>query len=155
YPVYAVAAIIFALLLAAGAGSYFSSRLSTDPIRVLRLAVFAIIVMLLFQISVIPFLFRQFLSAPFWVRLSLSILFLLPAGFFMGMPFPIGLTVTSRIAPSFLPWAWGMNGYATVVGSVLSVILALQFGFRIVLFISGGIYLLAFLLFKTFPSRVT
>src|SRR5262249_43973690 len=86
----------------------------------------------------------HFLSVSFSSRLILSILFLLPSGFFMGMPFPIGLSYIAKRIPGFVPWAWGMNGYATVVGSVVSVILALQFGFRFVLLFACAIYIIAY-----------
>jgi hypothetical protein len=36
---------------------------------------------------------------------------------------------------------WGVNGYATVIGSVLCVILALSFGFKVAIFIACGVYL--------------
>lgn len=147
YPVYAVAVIIFSLLIAAGAGSWFSGRFS-DPLRGLRLAVIAILILTAFQVLAAPYLFRTFLSVSFPMRMALSILFILPAGFFMGMPFPIGLTWTARNHPEFVAWAWGINGYATVIGSVLSVILALNFGFHAVLIIAAMIYVLAFAVLK-------
>ena len=70
----------------------------------------------------------------------------------MGMPFPVGLTWTSKHFSVFVPWAWGINGYATVIGSVLSVILALNFGFRSVLLIAAGIYIIAYLAIRTTPN---
>ncbi len=151
YPVYAVAAIIFALLVAAGAGSFFSSRYSVNPFQILRIVVIAIVLITMAQIFLMPFLFKQFLSVSFAWRMALSILFILPAGFFMGIPFPVGLTWTSKHFSPFVPWAWGINGYATVIGSVLSVILALNFGFRAVLLIATGIYVLAYFAISTTP----
>lgn len=152
YPVYAVAAIIFALLIAAGAGSFVSGRFK-DPMGALRFVVAAIIVTTLAQVFLVPTLFRHFLSVPFSVRLALSIVFILPSGFFMGMPFPIGLSWISKNFSSFVPWAWGMNGYATVIGSVVSVILALNFGFHAVLLIAAGIYILAYFALKNIPGN--
>ncbi|PWT89488.1 MAG: hypothetical protein C5B54_08830, partial [Acidobacteria bacterium] len=127
YPVYSVAAIIFSLLIAAGAGSFFTNRFMERPIKILRFAVIAIVLLILEQVFVVPYLFHSFLSVSLPARIALSILFLAPAGFFMGMPFPIGLSWTSKHFQGFTPWAWGMNGYATVIGSVLAVVLALQF----------------------------
>jgi hypothetical protein len=144
YPVYAVAAILSSLLIAAGLGSYCSSRWKKHPFVILRTVVCAILVIILIQIFLMPILFRQFLSAAFETRMLLSILFIFPCGFFMGMPFPIGLSWTAKHHKNFVPWAWGINGYATVIGSVLSVILALHLGFRIVLLIAAGIYVIAY-----------
>jgi MFS family permease len=151
YPVYAVAAIIFSLLIAAGAGSFFSNRYSGNPFRILRIVVIAIVILTLSQIFLMPVLFKHFLAVPFAWRITLSILFILPAGFFMGMPFPVGLSWTSKHFSPFVPWAWGINGYATVIGSVLTVILALNFGFRVVLLIACCIYVLAYFALRTTP----
>jgi len=154
YPVYAVAAIIFSLLIAAGAGSYYSSRFSNDPFRALRTVVMIVVVLMVLQVLLVPYLFRMFLSVSFAMRMALSVLFILPVGFFMGMPFPIGLSWTSKHYPNFVAWAWGINGYATVIGSVVSVILALNFGFRAVLMIAAGIYIIAYLALKSTPVPV-
>ncbi len=145
YPVYAVAVILFAILIAAGLGSYFSTLLKLDTLRTIRLAVIALILLSAFQVFVIPGLFSRFISVSFPARVLLAILFIMPAGFFMGIPFPTALSWTSRHHPEFVPWAWGINGYATVIGSVLAVILALYFGFQAVLWISVGIYLIGYI----------
>jgi hypothetical protein len=145
YPVYAVAAILSALLIGAGAGSFCSSRLKKDSFGILRLVVCALVIIILIQIILVPWFFRQFLASPFITRVILSILLIFPCGFFMGMPFPVGLSWAAQHNKNFIPWAWGINGYATVIGSVLSVILALQFGFRVVLLISAAIYVLAYI----------
>lgn len=150
YPVYAVAVIIFSLLVSAGVGSYASGRFK-EPLSALRLAVCVIVIVILTvaQIFVVPTLFRHFLSVSLVTRLALSVLFLMPLGLFMGMPFPIGLTWVAKRYSNFVPWAWGMNGYATVVGSVLSVILALNFWFHAVLLMAALIYVLAFVSLRT------
>jgi hypothetical protein len=61
----------------------------------------------------------------------------------MGMPFPLGILVLNRNNPNLIPWAWGVNGCASVVGAVLAVMIALKGGFSTVLFISSSLYLLA------------
>jgi hypothetical protein len=59
----------------------------------------------------------------------------------MGMPFPLGITLTNRVSKRLIPWGYGINGYASVIASVLCVILALSFGFSAVIFIACGVYL--------------
>lgn len=145
YPVYAVAVILFAILIAAGLGSYFSSLMKVSADRMIQVVVVALILLAAFQVFVIPKLFSEFISVSFPARVLLAVIFILPAGFFMGIPFPTALSWTSRHHPEFVPWAWGINGYATVIGSVLAVILALYFGFQAVLWISVGIYLIAYI----------
>jgi hypothetical protein len=55
----------------------------------------------------------------------------------------------NRISSPLIPWVWGINGYATVIGSVLCVILALVLGFKVVIFIACGIYLAGWLSIST------
>jgi hypothetical protein len=61
----------------------------------------------------------------------------------VGMPFPIGLRVVAVEAPTFISWAWGVNGFFTVFGSIGASILGMAFGFTAVLAISGACYLIA------------
>lgn len=78
----------------------------------------------------------------------------MPLGLAMGMFFPTGIQIVRRVNESFVPWAWGINGCASVVGTVLAVILAMAFGFRIVTLLAIGIYLLAVLGLRSSASRL-
>jgi hypothetical protein len=70
---------------------------------------------------------------------------LAPVGILIGMPFPIGLLIVGEEAPAFVPWAWGVNGFFTVLGSIGASILGMAFGFTVVLTFSGVCYLSALL----------
>jgi hypothetical protein len=63
--------------------------------------------------------------------------------FFMGMPFPIGLTRVADSAPDFIPWAWGINGFASVMSASLATLLAIEFGFSVVILLALGLYVTA------------
>jgi hypothetical protein len=63
--------------------------------------------------------------------------------FFLGWPFPTGLRTLSKRFPGLVPWGWGINGCASVVGAVLGKILAVTFGFRVVMVLACMLYLLA------------
>jgi hypothetical protein len=69
---------------------------------------------------------------------------LFPLGFFLGMPFPLGVLAIKDRPPGAVAWAWGMNGLFTVVGGLLSMLLSLRFGFNIAITAALGLYLLAF-----------
>jgi len=60
----------------------------------------------------------------------------------MGMPFPLGFRLVARVNQPLTPWAWGVNGFASVVGSILSVMLAQTIGFSPVMALAIIIYLL-------------
>jgi hypothetical protein len=61
------------------------------------------------------------------------------------MPFPTGLRVVAEEAPGLVPWAWGINGFFTVIGTILALMFAMMFGFLAVLVIAGACYVAAWL----------
>jgi hypothetical protein len=42
-----------------------------------------------------------------------------------------------------VPWAWGINGFASVVSAVLATLLAIEFGFNVVIVLALLLYALA------------
>jgi hypothetical protein len=64
----------------------------------------------------------------------------------MGLPFPWGLESLNKQDPTLIPWAWAVNGCASVMASVLAAILSLSFGFSLVLWLGAGAYTAAALL---------
>ena len=64
-------------------------------------------------------------------------------GFFMGIPFPAGLGLVQGTEPGFIPWSWAINATFTVIGTILSLILAMTFGFTEVLLVASGLYIIA------------
>jgi hypothetical protein len=72
----------------------------------------------------------------------------------MGMPFPLGLAWLKQECPELVPWAWAVNGCASVIASVLAAIISISYGFTTVLMLGAGAYLGAVLLFIfTFHSQ--
>ncbi len=74
-------------------------------------------------------------------RVAIAVAVIGPLEVLLGMPFPTGLRIVAEEAPTLVPWAWGVNGFSTVIGSVGAMILAMVFGFRIVLAVAGACYL--------------
>ncbi len=74
------------------------------------------------------------------MRFLLALVFLAPLGFLMGMPFPRGIALLGAGQPRLVPWAWGINGCASVVSSVLASMIALAWGFSAVLAMAGAAY---------------
>jgi hypothetical protein len=73
--------------------------------------------------------------------------------FFMGWLFPSGLRAMARGFPGLVPWAWGVNGCASVVGAVLGKCLAVSAGFRMLMITAWVLYLSAVLLFYGWLRR--
>jgi hypothetical protein len=69
----------------------------------------------------------------------------------MGMPFPSGLralasTQTGTAKDNAVEWAWAMNAGSSVLGSVLAMVIAIQFGLNITLACGAAAYLVALLI---------
>lgn len=136
-PVYAFATVVFALLIFSGLGSALSPSL--PPRAMLALLVIAIPVYSTFLAPV----FQFFLGATLGVRVGVSCILLAPLGMLMGIPFPKGLGQLSRQSPWLIPWAWGINGCASVISSILATIGAMTWGFSAVMLAGAGGYALA------------
>lgn len=140
-PTYSTTVVLFSLLAAAGCGSFLSGRLQKNIKRSILGVILTLVVVCVLEVTISPLIFKIFLGYPMPVRMFVSVLLLAPLGMIMGMPFPLGIALTNQVSQRLIPWVWGINGYATVIGSVLCTILALSFGFKIALFLACGVYL--------------
>jgi hypothetical protein len=134
HPSYAMTAVLFGILFFSGVGSALASRVP------LHRALLILVALALIYPPALSALFSLTLRLPLWGRLTVTILALAPLGFFMGVPFPLGLGRLPDPAPFYVPWAWGVNGATSVVASVLAALLALSFGFRAVLVVGAVCY---------------
>ncbi|MBD3305730.1 hypothetical protein GF339_05065 [candidate division KSB3 bacterium] len=144
-PTYSVTVVLFSILTAAGFGSFLSGKFRNNLKGALFTVVLGIVFLSWLELTFSPIVFKAFLGYSMPVRVFISILLITPLGLLMGMPFPLGITLTNQVSNRLIPWVWGINGYATVIGSVLCVILALSFGFKVVMLIACGIYLIGML----------
>jgi hypothetical protein len=142
-PMYTLAVVLAGLLVSSGAGSYRAShfreasRWALVPVIAVVLAAIAATALLT------PYVFSLALPLALPWRVAVSLALICPLGFVLGMPFPNGLRIVAEEAPALVSWAWGVNGFFTVIGSVSAVILAMALGFRIVLGVAAACYLLA------------
>ena len=140
HPLYSITTVLFILLVFAGIGSYLSGRLKRPPQRALKAIIPGIGGLVVLVLLLSPPLFNLFLGSAASLRFFISMLMLAPLGLLMGMPFPLGIQLVNQHSPRLIPWVWGVNGYFTVMGSILSVVFALSFGFRFVLITASCIY---------------
>jgi hypothetical protein len=161
HPVYALTVVVFLLLLSSGAGSMVS-RWWLAEARWLWLPLLLIAGVLLVYVALLPGLLNQLVGLPFAGKLLVSAGLLIPLGFAMGMPFPTGLrTLALTIGREFpvvpendtganlVEWAWAMNAASSVLGSVVAVMIAIQFGLNATLASGAAAYLLALVLTAT------
>jgi len=150
HPTYALTVVIFLLMLSSGAGSLFSRLWLPRPDSGwVPLAL--VVVTLLADVVFLPTRLAALVGFGFGYRLLVSGILLIPLGFVMGMPFPTGLrALAAAPAPDFpaspnnaVEWAWAMNAAASVLGSVLAMVIAIQFGLTVTLVCGAVAYALA------------
>ena len=141
HPVHALVVVLAGFLLFAGIGSYLSARRGAgDSITrpVLGIAVLATAYALLS-----PYLTAALIGAPSVVKIGAAFALIAPLATLMGMPFPRALTRLNAVSPSLLPWAWGINGCASVIGAVLATLVAIHHGHTVVTLSGVVLYVLA------------
>ena len=145
HPLQAAAVVLATFLIAAGFGSAFAQAF-TNSLRARRINTYSILTIILLGSAYLVLLGPLLQLAGGWplsARILLSISLIAPLGFCMGIPFPLGLASISIGAPALTPWAWGINGCASVISAVLASLLAIHFGFNLVILIALTCYLLA------------
>ena len=99
-----------------------------------------IVIALSIYVLVLPHVLETLIGQAFTTKLLISALLLVPLGFAMGMPFPSGLRALSvakagedQVGHGAVEWAWAMNAASSVLGSVLAIVIAIQFGLTVTL----------------------
>jgi len=145
HPIYAIVVVIFSFLFSAGIGSLVTSRIPFERSRSgLNFALLVIVGVLVFYNLLLYPLFNALIGLSVKSRIAISVSLLSGMGFFMGMPFPLGIRLLGAGYKGLIPFCWSLNGVFTVMGSVLAVILAMNIGFTNTIFIAAGLYLAAF-----------
>jgi spermidine synthase len=144
HPLTAVAVVLSAFLLFAGIGSGVSSRFAERvegwPLSAIQLSVAGIIAVSLLYILILPAVFDALLHLGGVAKILISLALIAPLAFFMGMPFPLGLSRVWSGAPALVPWAWGVNGCASVLSAMLATLIAMRFGFSPVVLAAAVLY---------------
>jgi hypothetical protein len=175
HPTYALTVVVFLMLLASGAGSVVARRFLSrpakngaeappteagdvpgeandspgDPRRV-RWALGSIAAVIVLYLFILPPILTSLVGIGFGTKLFLTALLLVPLGFAMGMPFPTGLQVVAfaNESSAATEWAWAMNAAASVFGSVLAMVIAINYGLGATLACGAVAYLAALALTK-------
>ena len=140
HPSYSFAAILSVLLVTSGLGSLLSDRIARSPERAIALAAACILAYSAAFVLLAPHLTSTLLQASFPIRFALVTLMVAPLGFFMGIPFPSGIRLLAGRSEDFIPWAWGINGSASVLGSIGGLFLAVEIGFASLMMLAAGCY---------------
>jgi hypothetical protein len=143
HPVFGVAVTLVGFLLFSGLGSLVSERISAGALRSIVGAVSIIVLIGAAEVTLLKVYFDWLVGFPRFGRILLGLLITAPLAFFMGIPFPTGLREVHARRGALVPWAWGVNGFASVTGAVLGTLLAISVGFTALTVIALGCYFTA------------
>lgn len=145
-PTYSLAIVLFTVLVGSGIGSLSTGRVADEGVATRqRIAILSLMIVVGFQLLLLPYLLHWTQPWPFLLRVALVIVVIFPAGFFMGQPFPLGMKWIGRRREEILPWLWAINGVASVIGSTLATLIGLAYGFRAVSLVGVACYAAALL----------
>jgi SAM-dependent methyltransferase len=151
YPTRSLSVTLFGLLLSTGLGSLLSTRYRRAPLRSLGVLIATLFVLLALWHLISPRAVQAALGLPLPVRIAVALLLIAPIGLCLGGFLPLGLAVAAGASPHprpFIAWAWAVNAFASVVGSILAAIVAMAAGFKFllvaapVIYVAGALFLM-------------
>ncbi len=142
-PVIGGAATVGGFLLCSGLGSLAANRIASLPgVSLARLAMVpAVLAIPVFTALIFLTLYGG--AWPMPLRLAAVLVLIAPLAFSMGLPFPLGLQWFGNRSTALVPWAWGVNGCASVLASPLAMIIAMQWGFTLTVAAAAVCYVFA------------
>jgi hypothetical protein len=143
YPTYSLTVTLFSLLVFSGIGSLMSGRIVLKARAVLPWLLLGLAVLTAWMEWGAPAIVNALGASALGVRVVIVCLTMAPLGLLLGTFMPIGLATVNVISGgrrSYVAWAWAVNGFFSVVSSVLATLLSMSFGFTAVLGLALGIY---------------
>jgi spermidine synthase len=153
FPTHTLVVVISTMLVCAGIGSAYSKRLLEKSSS--HTFIFAIIIAYLVAfVLTFEWLFYALLGLPLTGRILSAIMMIAPLAFLLGMPFPIGIMSLSGSSNYAVPWVWAINGFFTVLGGFLAIIISIVTSFAAVLLIAAAIYGIAMIVARSHSDRL-
>jgi hypothetical protein len=146
YPTYSLTVTLMSMLVFTGLGSLASTRLAERGTALIGPVFGAIVALTLFYQVGLGVVTDLLLGTPLLVRAATAVVMMAPLGFVLGLFMPLGLSALASSTPhseTYVAWGWAVNGFFSVIGSVLTTILSMTFGFRIVLLLGLAAYAVA------------
>jgi spermidine synthase len=156
YPTYSLTVTLAAMLISTGLGALLSRHFVPNANKAVPVAFAVLVGLTLFYLFALPSLLTgPLLSAGLSVRIAATVVFLFPLGLCLGMFMPLGLGRITELTShdeEYVAWAWAVNGFFAVIGSVLTTILSMALGFRMVQALALVVYAIAAFTFTRLPK---
>ena len=155
HPIYSAAVAIAGFLIFAGLGSECSRRWRGRGGRITATAGGAAAGISLGLLLVLDAWLGWTQMQPLWLRMVVAAGTIAPLAFAMGHMFPTALRGVSAAAPALVPWAWAVNGFASVLAAVAAPLLAMEIGFSGVVGLAIACYAAAAVVGRKLPGAET
>lgn len=139
-PVAAAALVLGGFLLFVGVGSLAQPLVTAKLPWGVLVPAGAVALLALFNGVAFPMAFEAAAGWPLFWKIMAGVAMMAPVAFFMGMPFPWGLSILHATASAAIPLAWAVNGFASVISACGAVLLAMASGFEALSLIAACIY---------------
>ncbi|HIL79846.1 MAG TPA: hypothetical protein EYG54_01130 [Myxococcales bacterium] len=143
HPAYSLTVTLFSILVFSGLGSLLVDRLPEPSPRFVAGCLSAVVVLSIFYASGLQSLLEQLQVQSLVGRAAIAAALLAPGSVLMGMPFPSMVRQLGGDRRSLISWAWGVNGFASVIASVVAVMISMKWGFTWTLLAGSLCYLFA------------
>ena len=147
-PTTALVVVLAGLLLFTGTGSWIAGRLGHAEASNITIGTLCTAVLVPITLAAIHWMLPPLQTLPLFARAATVLTMVAPLGVLMGFPFASGIRYLGRETARFIPWAWGVNGLASVIASVATIIGAMRFGFDAMLLLGSALYALGFVAFQ-------
>jgi spermidine synthase len=161
YPTYTLTVTLFALLIFSGLGSYATDWYVEARDRMLPMLVGALLLLTLFYQFGLDVLMNALVGWGLAARIATTVWVLAPLGLCLGAFMPLGLGTVARLSElrgrlselrgEYIAWCWAINGVFSVIASILATIVSMSYGFRMLLLLALGLYVLAGLALRAIP----
>ncbi len=153
-PTIALSILLGSLLVGMGAGSFYGGKIYPgDFITRLKIISGLIVIAGILLYIIYPLILNDILAYGLALRAVVCFILLLPFGFLLGIPFPTGIQILKQNnLVKYIPWMYGVNGIMSVLGSVLSIILSMVWGFTFSFFVGLSMYLIIFIFSSLTPG---
>lgn len=143
-PFYSMCITLPTLLIFYSLGAFSTAKIKVSSVWLLIISMGGIVLYGLFGYLFLDEIIKSSFYLSHGERLILTIIVILPLGFFMGFPTPVVLeAIKGRLDRTVVPWMWGINSCGNVVGALLFVPISHTTGFNALLLISCCLYLVA------------
>jgi spermidine synthase len=155
YPTYSLTVTLFAILVFSGVGSALSENYTARRNRALGILLGVLLgLVLLYQFG-LPAIVDRFIGYSLGFRVGLTMALIAPLGLCLGAFMPLGLMTIAAMTDhprEYVAWGWAVNGFFSVIASILSTILAMTIGFRLLLSMAFAIYVVGALMLSRIPQ---